>query len=139
MILTAMVLGILAGLVVSFFVIIAPAYHIFGRSSGGGSRNFVIDVSPKSLSVARGGSGRLIVTFSPPEYGSFLSPVITVAEEGFGEIDGYASPINQNSFAYDFDIENDAPLGTYTATLTVSTYVPSPPLAASENFMLTIT
>lgn len=140
---TAMSLGILAGLVVSFFVIVAPAYHIFRRSNDEGSRNFAIVVSPKSLSVTRGGSGTLTFTVSPPEYGSFIAPDLTIGNpkeaEGFGEIEASWSPIGPNSFAYTFDIENDAPPGTYTATLTVRTYVPSPSLADSENFTLTIT
>jgi hypothetical protein len=135
-------LGIVAGVVVGFVVIVAPAYHIFSRS--GGARSFTIMVSPRSLSVARGGSGTLTVTFSPPEYGSFISPedlaVSTPNEaEIFGEVESSLKPIGPNSFAYTFDIENDIPPGTYTFTLTVWTYVPNPPLAASENFTLTVT
>jgi hypothetical protein len=135
------VLGIVVGIVVGFVVIVAPAYHVLSREP---SESFTLTVSPKSLSVARGGFGTLMVTFSPPEYGSRLSPSMVMENsdywaEGFGEIDGFSSPINQNSFAYNFGIENNVPPGTYTVTLTVVTHVPSPPLTVSENIMLTVT
>jgi hypothetical protein len=138
---TAIVLGIVVGIVVSFVVIVAPAYHIFSRKP---SESFTIMVSPRSLSVARGSSGTLTFTVSPPEYGSFITVedlgISTPKEvESFGEVEYSLKHIGPNSFAYTFDIENNAPPGTYTFTLTVWTYVSNPPLAASENFVLTVT
>jgi hypothetical protein len=134
-VITAIVLGI----VVSAVVIVALAYHISRKSGKGGAHSFIINVSPRSLSIVRGGSGSWTVTFSPIEYGSRISPSMIIEAEEFGEIDGFSSPISQNSFAYNFEIENNVPLGTYTVTLSVVTYVPSPPLTASENLTLTIT
>lgn len=133
--------GIVVGIIVSFVVIVALSHHSSSRKP---SESFTITVSPKSLIVARGGSGTLIVTFSPSEYGSRLSPSMVMENsdywaEGFGEIDGFSSPIDQNSFAYDFEIENNVPPGTYTVTLTVVTHVPVPSLTVSENITLKVT
>jgi hypothetical protein len=138
---TAIVLGIVVGIVVSFVVIVAPSHHVLSREP---SESFTIAVSPKSLSVARGGSGTLTFTVSPPEYGKSIAPedlaISTPSEfETFEEVESRLSSIGSNSFAYTFDIENDIPPSTYLFTFTVWTYVPNPPLAASENFTLTVT
>ena len=134
-------LGIVVGTAVSFVVIVVPSHHVFSRKP---SESFTITVSPKSLSVARGGSDNIYVTFSPSEYGAQLSPSMVMENsdywaQGFGEIDGFSGTINQNSFVYNFDIENNVLPGTYTVTLTVVTHVPVPSLTASENITLTVT
>lgn len=121
----------------------AAAYIVSREPSEEGAPSFAISVSPRSLSVARGGSGTLTVTVSPPEYGSSISTGMTVvgAPQGVRVLTEDASviPVGPNSFSYTFGVVDNAPPGTYTVTLTVATYVPSPPLAASDNFTLTVT
>jgi hypothetical protein len=132
------------GIAVSVVVIVVLAYHASRKPGEEGAQSFSIAVSPRSLSIARGDDGTLTVTYSPSEYGSRISPSMIIDNsdfwaEGFGEIDGFPSPISQSSFTYNFEIENNVPPGTYTVTMSVVTYVPSPPLTASENLTLTIT
>ncbi|MDI6819690.1 MAG: hypothetical protein QMC89_02135 [Candidatus Hodarchaeaceae archaeon] len=123
---------------------VAATAYLASREPGEeGAPSLTISVSPKSLSVARGGSGTLTVTVSPPEYGSSISTGMTVAGAPQGvrilTEDASVSPIGPNSFSYTFGVVDNAPLGTYTVILTVATYVPSPPIAASDNFTLTVT
>jgi len=125
-------------------IAVAAAYFLVLRKpSEGGAPSFTISVSPKSLSVARGGSGTLTVTVSPAEYGSSMGTGLTVwgAPQGVRIVseNASASPAGPNSFSYTFGVVDNAPPGTYTVTLTVETYVPSPFLTASDNFTLTVT
>jgi hypothetical protein len=119
------------------------AYIVLRKPSEGGAPSFTISVSPKSLSVARGGSGTLTITVFPPEYGSSIGAGMTIVggPQGVRVLTENASvgPVGPNSFSYTFGVVDNAPPGTYTVTLTVETRVPSPWLTASDNFTLTVT
>jgi len=134
---------IAAVVIVCAAAVAATAYLVLRKPSEGGAPSFTISVSPKSLSVARGGSGTLTVTVSPSEYGSSISTGMTIvgAPQGVRVLTENASvnPVGPNSFSYTFGVVDNAPPGTYTVTLTVGTYVPSPSLTASDNFTLTVT
>lgn len=134
----------ITAIVVGIIVIAAAAYLFLSRKpSEGGAPSFTISVSPKSLSVPKGSSGTLTITVSPSEYGSSISTGMTIAgaPQGVRILAENASvgPTGPNSFSYTFGVVENAPLGTYTVTLAVVTYVPSPSLTASDNFMLTVT
>jgi hypothetical protein len=91
----------------------------------------------------QGGSGTLTVTVSPAGYGSSIGTGLTVwgAAPGVRVLSENASvgPTSPNSFSYIFGVVDNAPVGTYTVTLIVTTLVPSPPLEASDNFTPMVT
>jgi len=135
---------IVAAVISIIVVAVVAAYFLVLHKPSEGAPSFTISVSPKSLSVARGGSGTLTVTLSPAEYGSNIGSGLTVwgAPPGVRVVSENATVqggVSPNSFNYIFGVVENAPENTYTVTLTVTTMVPSPWLTASDNFTLIVT
>ena len=120
--------------------VVAASFLLLRNPSEGGVPSFAISVSPKSLSLARGGSENLTINFQPAQLPSNLGHEVQGLPAGVqysGTPGSFTPPSPPTTFVLTFSAADNAATGSYLVTVVCADIDRS--LTSSDNFTLTVT
>jgi len=134
-------LAVVVAIVVVIVAVGSGIYFLVLRKpSEGGAPSFTISVSPKSLSISRGSSENLTITFQPAQVPSRLGYEVHGLPEGVqysGAPGSFTPPSPPTTFVLTFTVADNAPTGNYSVTVICEDMDRN--LTSSDNFALLIT